>query len=328
MHVFIAGATGVLGRRLVAELDSRGNEVIGLARDDTGERVVREAGGKPVRGDLLAPETIQEAMPDDVDAVVHAATAIPTKTKTTAADWETTDRLRREGTETLTAAAVDAGADRYVQQSVVWVARQPDGSEFDEDSEPHPDRTTEAAVDAERIAERAGAERDLDVAILRGGWFYAHDATHTRQIAARIANRRMAIVGGGLLGRRDAKLSLCHVDDAASAFVAAVEGDATGRYHVVDDTPVTLARFLQRLAAALDAPEPMRVPGWLAKLLVGGDTVRLLTNPMPTTNDRFRSAFDWEPSYPSYHHGIDRLVEQWKVEGTVSRTDGEVVWRE
>ena len=70
MHVFIAGATGVLGRRLVAELDSRGNEVIGLARDDTGERVVREVGGTPVRGDLLAPETIQEAMPDDVDAVV------------------------------------------------------------------------------------------------------------------------------------------------------------------------------------------------------------------------------------------------------------------
>lgn len=327
MEVFVAGATGVLGHRLVAELDERGHDVVGLARDDAGAATVRDAGGEPARGDLLEPTSIEAAIPDGVGAVVHAATAIPTKTKTTAADWETTDRLRREGTETLTAAAADAGADRYVQQSIVWVARQPDGGHFDVDSETHTDRVTASALDGERIAATAGDEHDLDVVNLRGGWFYSHDGGHTRQFGEGLSNRRLPVVGSGLLGRSDATVSLLHADDAATGFAAAVEGDATGTYHLVDDQPVDLADYFSEFADALDAPSPMRMPGWLAKRFVGADTVRFLTNGFPTSNDRFRRDFDWEPAYPTYREGIDAVVDRWLADGTVERNGGEIEWQ-
>lgn len=326
MRVFVAGATGVLGRRLVAELVERGHDVVGLVRDDAGAAAVRERGGDPVRGDLLEPGTVEAAMPDDVDAVVHAATAIPTDTRPSRSDWATNDRLRREGTETLTAAAAAAGADRYLQQSIVWVARQPDGSRFDEGSPPNPDRTAESALDGERIAAAAGDEHDFDVVTLRGGWFYSHDSAHTRQMGEGLLAGRMPVVGGGLLGRRDAELSTLHVDDAATAFAAAGEGDATGVYHVVDDEPVAFAAFLRRLADELDAPEPRRVPGWLARLAVGKDSVRLLTNPMPTSNERFRAAFDWEPSFPTYCDGLAQVVERWRDAGDLRATGEGYEW--
>lgn len=327
MKVFVAGATGVLGRRLVDELADRGHDVVGLARDDAGERTVAEAGGQPVRGDLLEPETIEAAMPESVDAVVHAATSIPTDTRPSPSDWETTHRLRREGTETLTEVAADAGVDRYLQQSIVWVARQPDGSQFDEDSEADTDQITESALDGELIAVNAGHEYGFDVVNLRGGWFYAHDATHTRQFGEGLLARRMPIIGGGWLGRQDATLSMLHVDDATTAYAVAIEADATGTYHVVDDQPVPFARFLERLAAALDAPSPMRIPGWVARIMVGKGTVRFLTNSFPTSNDRFKDDFDWGPTYPTYKEGIDAVVDRWKEEGTIVMEDGEVEWQ-
>lgn len=327
MKVFVAGATGVLGHRLVADLVERDHDVVGLARDDAGAATVREAGGEPVRGDLLEPDTIERAVPESVDAVVHAATAIPTGTKTTKADWETTDRLRREGTETLTAAAAEAGADRYLQQSIVWLARQDDGSTIDEDSEPNTDAITQSALDGEEIATNAGEEYGFDVVALRGGWFYAPDAAHTRGIGENLLDRRMPIIGRGLLGRGDAELSLLHVDDAASAYVAAIEGDAAGVYNVVDDRPVTLAAFLRCFAAALNAPNPLRIPGWLARLAVGKHTVSMLTNPFPATNERFRRDFDWEPQHPTYKEGIQQVVERWREEGTIAASeDGEIEW--
>ncbi|WP_435319085.1 NAD-dependent epimerase/dehydratase family protein [Haloarchaeobius sp. TZWSO28] len=327
MHVFVAGATGVLGRRLVERLTTRGHTVTGMTRDDEGAAVVRDAGGEPVRADLLDGESTRAAVVDAApDVVVHAATAIPVGGKTTAADWEPTNRLRREGTENLLAAAVAADATRYLQQSVVWVARQPDGSAFDESSEPHPDRTTQSALDAERLAREAGKAHDLDVGILRCGWFYAADASHTTMLAENLRTGDLPILGTGLLGRGDATLSPLHADDAAHAFVAAAEGDATGLWHVVDDEPVTVATFLRALADRIDAPEPRRIPGWLARPLAGTDAVRLFTRSMPTTNDRFRAAFDWEPALPTYRDGLDRVVENWRREAQGTDGDTELAW--
>ncbi|MCU4798864.1 NAD(P)-dependent oxidoreductase [Halobacteria archaeon HArc-gm2] len=326
MRVFVAGATGVLGHRLVARLTDRGHDIVGLTRDEAGDVTVRENGGTPVRGDLLDATSVSEAMPDSVDGVVHAATAIPTKRKPDRTDWEATDRLRREGTEHLTAAAARADVDRYVQQSVVWVARQPDGSQFDEASTPHPVRTTAAALDGEEIAADAADEHGFDVLTLRGGWFYGPDAAHTRQMGEALLARRMPIPGAGLLGRRDAVLSPIHVADAARAFAAAVEGDATGLYHVVDDEPVTFAQFLRTFARYLEAPTPRRIPGWLARYLAGPDTVELVTNSMPTTNDRFRAAFDWEPEHATYESGLARVVDRWRADGVVRERDGGVEW--
>lgn len=227
MRVFVAGATGVLGRRLVGELTERGHDVVGLTRDERGDGVVESAGGEAHRGDLFDRDSL-EAGAAEADVVVQAATAIPMG-EDPEKTWELNDRVRREGAENLTDAVAAVGADRHLQESVVWVARQPDGSAFDEDSPTHPTPTTASAVDAEDIV---------------------------REFGRRLQRRRLPVVGRGGLGRRDARLSFLHVDDAATAYAAAVEGEVTGTFHVG----------------------------------------RLLANPMPTSNARVRGAFDWAPS--------------------------------
>ena len=326
MRVFVAGATGVLGRRLVADLTARGHDVIGLVRNGTGERQVRDRGGEPRYGDVLDLETLESAI-GDADAVVHAATAIPTSENPSDEEWAKNDRVRREGTRNLLAAGRTADIDQFVLESIVWVARQPDGSAFDEDSPPHPNERTRSALDAEERVLEAAKERDIAATVLRCGFFYAPDSAHIRQFGRDLLTGDLPIVGGGLLGRRDVPLSWTHVDDAATAFGAAVDAGVVGRYHVVDDEPASPAAFLRGLADRLDAPSPSRVPGWLAKFFVGRDTVRLLTNPMPTSNERFRAATDWEPTYPTYRAGLDAVVETWRSEGTVAETDDGLVWR-
>jgi len=326
MNVFVAGATGVLGRRLVAELADRGHEVVGLTRDDRGDDLVRERGGVPRRGDVLDRESLRDPA-EGADAVVHAATAIPTGERPTDEEWARNDRVRREGARNLAAVAGEVHADRFVQQSVVWVARRPDGSAFDETAEPNPDRTTRSALDAERIATGAGEERGFEPVVLRCGFFYARDSAHVRTFGERLLDRDLPVVGRGLLGRRDAELSLLHADDAARAFATAVEGEATGLYHVVDDEPVAVADFFGALADRLDAPEPRRVPAWLAKRIADEDAVRLLTSPMPTAAERFKSEFGWEPRYPTYREGLDAVVERWLEEGTLAETEEGYEWR-
>ncbi|WP_440991594.1 NAD-dependent epimerase/dehydratase family protein [Haloarchaeobius baliensis] len=316
MKVFIAGATGVLGRRLVDRCVDRGHDVVGLSRDEAGDETIRTAGGVPRRGDVLDADSIVEAAAG-ADVLVHAATKIPTDTNPDDADWERNDRVRREGAENLVAAAAAHDADRVVLQSVVWVARQPDGSRFDEDADPNPDRSTRSALAAERIVEDGAESHGFEPVVLRGGYFYAPDTVHTQLFGERLRDRRLPIVANGLLGRDDAALSFVHVDDAASAFAAAVDGDATGTFHVVDDRPTTYATFLRTFAELLDAPTPRRVPAWLAGFAIDDNMRRLLTRPMPTSNDRFREAFDWEPAYPTVEEGLAQVVSRWQETGEV-----------
>lgn len=327
MRVFIAGATGVLGRRLVADCTDRGHDVVGLTRDDRGDEIVHEHGGTPHRGDILDRDSLREGAAG-ADVLVHAATKIPVDTNPDDEDWEQNDRVRCEGAENMVAAAGAVGADRLLMQSIVWLARNADGSAFDETSDPNPDRVTRSALDAEWIVTEGADEHGYDPLVLRGGWFYAHDTAHTRMFGKQLLARRLPIIGRGLLGRTDARLSFVHVDDAASAFAAAVEGDATGTFHVVDDEPTTYGEFLRTFADELDAKQPFRVPAWLARLFVAGETVSLLTRPMPTSNDKLREAFDWEPGYPTVREGLTEVVERWRADGTLQQTGGEVRWTE
>jgi nucleoside-diphosphate-sugar epimerase len=318
MDVFVAGSTGVLGRPLVERLVERGHDVTGLTRDDRGDQAVESRGGTAVRGDVTDP-AVQE-LAAGADCVVHAATAVPTG-KASASDWEHDAEVRREGARHLASAAAESGA-RYVGQSVVWVARPPDGGVFDEDSPRHSTRATQASADAERVAH----ERHPDPVILRGGWYYGPESAHTRQFAEQVLAGRMAVPGAGWLGRRDATLSYCHTADAASAFVAAVEGDATGTFHVVDDEPSTFATFLRRLADELDASRPRRLPGWLLRPVLGRDALDLLTTDMVTSNKRFRAAFDWKPTYPTYDAGLRAVVDSWAESGAIERTSEGWTW--
>ncbi|WP_076427135.1 NAD-dependent epimerase/dehydratase family protein [Haladaptatus litoreus] len=260
MNVFVAGATGVLGRRLVGQLTERNHSVVGLTRDARGDELVAERGGEPRRGDILDRESLAEAA-EGCDVLVHAATAIPTSRKPTEKEWVLNDKVRAEGARNLVSVTDEIGADRLLQQSITWLARKPDGSPFDEDTPPNPDRVTRSALDAERIVRQGGEDHGFEVGILRCGWFYDPESAHTRQMGSGLLDGKYPILGGGLLGRQDATLSIVHVEDAARAFVAAAESDATGHWHVTDNRPVTLSTFLRRFAERLDAPEPRRIPG-------------------------------------------------------------------
>lgn len=317
MNVFIAGATGVLGRRLVDRLSNRNHRVVGLARDDTGERVVERHGGISRRGDVLEVETLERTIPDDAEVVIHAATAIPDSIKPSDEEWARNDRVRREGAENLLSAAPD-GLRQVLFPSVVWVARQPDGSRFDETADRYPDRATRSAADVEDLLEERATTDGFDATILRCGFFYAPDARDTRTWAERLLDGTLPIVGGGLLGRQDADLSFVHADDAAAAFVSAIEARASGVYHVVDDEPVTGAAFFRTFADLLDAPKPRRIPAWLARFFIGEINAEGFTTPMPTTNEKAKQELGWKPEYSTYREGLTQIIETWQTDGTLA----------
>lgn len=322
MKVFVAGATGVLGRRLVDQLTDRNYEVIGLTRDEADEHAVERWGGTARRGDVLDPATLEQAIDDDVEVVIHAATAIPNSTKPSDEEWTRNDRVRLEGAKNLLNAA-PAGLRQVLFPSVVWVARQPDGSRFNETADRYPDRTTQSAADVEDLLEEHAATDGFDAAILRCGFFYAPDARDTRSWGKRLLDGDLPIVGGGLFGRQDAALSFIHADDAAAAFVAAVEAEASGIYHIVDDEPVTGAAFFQTFAELLDAPDPSRSPAWLARFFIGKINAEGFTSPMPTTNEKAKQKLGWAPEYPTYRDGLTQIVETWQTDGTLAELQGD-----
>ncbi|WP_135301948.1 NAD-dependent epimerase/dehydratase family protein [Haloarcula amylovorans] len=326
MHVFVSGATGVLGRRLVERLADRGHTVSGLARDDAGADLVEARGGAPRRGDVLDSDSLADAMYDP-EAVIHAATALPTATKPSDEAWARNDRVRLQGAKNLLAAAGE-GLSQFLFPSVVWLARQPDGSAFDETATRHPDRVTQSAADVEDLLQETASERGFDATVLRCGMFYAPDGAYTRQFARNILAGDMAIPCGGLLGRRDAHLSLVHADDAARALADALDADIGGIYHVVDDERVTAIEYVRTFASMLDASEPRRVPAWLARFFVGESTANLLSKPMPTTAETFKDATGWEPTYPTYHEGLRQVVETWENDGTLQATSDGYAWAE
>lgn len=305
MKIFIAGASGVLGRRLVQQFVARGHAVIGQVRSAKAEAAVRAEGGDPRHADLFDADSLAAAA-DGCDTVIHAATAIPTKQKTTPADWAMNDRIRRKGTRCLTEAAAKIGARTYIQQSVVWVANPKDSSAFDEDSPFVSDSLLQSAVDAEAIAREAGSSEGFFTMILRGGAFYDCDSAHTRMLAEGIRKRAMPIIGRG-----DGVWSIVHTDDAASAYVIAAEQPRHGVWHIVDDEPVPVRVLFEAIAERLRAPRPRRVPAWIAKWVAGERAVAYFTRSTRTTNARFRRDFGWTPKYPTYREGLEQIVSAW-----------------
>jgi nucleoside-diphosphate-sugar epimerase len=308
MKVFIAGASGVLGRRLVRQFVARGHSSIGQVRSAKAESAVREAGGEPRHADLFDAESLAKAA-DGCDTVIHAATAIPTKQKTTPADWAMNDHIRRKGTRCLTEAAAKIGAKTYIQQSITWVARPIDQSAFDESSPVVPEPAIQSAIDAEAIAREAESAEGFTVSILRGGFFYDSESAHTRMIAGALRKRQMPIIGGG-----EAMWAIIHTDDAASAYVAAAEKPRSGVWHIVDNELVEVRVYLKEFASRLEAPAPRRVPVWLARWFAGEQAIAYFTKSTRTANAKFRHDFGWTPRYPTYREGLDQIVAAWNVE--------------
>ena len=310
MRVFIAGATGVLGRQMIRQFLEKRHRVVGLARDDAGARKILALGGEAVIGDIFDAAALAAAV-GSADVVIHAATAIPTGVPGKPGEWALNDRLRREGTRALTEAAARLGAKTYIQQSVVWVARPADDSFFDEDTEVRaPGELYRSAFDGERLAFAAGAKFGFSVAALRCGGFYAPEAAHTRLFAEGLLKRRLPLIGEG--GAVSANL---HVADAAGAFLAAAETGKPGLWHVTDDQPLTIREMLLEFARALDAPAPRRIPLWLARIFVWKSVIEFFTRSTRTSNHRFKKETGWSPRFPSFREGLNDVVRTWRTEG-------------
>ncbi len=308
MRVFIAGASGVLGRRLVQKFRARGHDVVGQVRSPRAETIVRAMGGEPRHADLFDADSLANAA-EGCDTVIHAATAIPAKRHTVPADWAMNDRIRRQGTRRLTEAAGKIGARTYLQQSVVWVARPQDESSFDEHSPLGGDPLMQSAIDAETIAREAGTLDGFVTGVVRGGAFYDSDSSHTRMLAEALRKRLLPIVGGG-----QAVWAMIHTDDMAAAMVAIAEQPRNGAWHVVDNEPVTVRALLETFAARLGARSPRRLPVWMAKWIAGEQMVNYFARSTRTSNALLRQDFGWTPRYPSFREGLDQIVAAWKAE--------------
>jgi len=308
MKIFIAGATGVLGRRLVNQFRDRGHVVRALARNKKNETTIHALGAESRHGDLFHADSLARAA-EGSDVIIHAATAIPTGARPGPNEWQMNDQIRRDGTRALAECAARVGAKQFLVQSITWVARPANQTEFDEESPFHTDAITQSASEMETIAREAGERSGFGVGILRFGWFYCADSAHTRYFGENLAARKLPIIGKG-----DAIWSWIHLDDAAGAFVALAEAQRSGLWHVVDDEPVAAADYLRYFAKRLGAPEPRHVPLWLARILAGSAAVDFMTASTRTSNRKFREELGWKPRYPSYREGLAEVIPHWRSE--------------
>ena len=294
MKVFVAGATGVIGKRAVEQLVAAGHEVTALARSPEKAALVWSLGATPVSASLFDPASLRAAVAGH-DAVVNLATHIPSIAGAAKPGaWSENDRIRTEGSANLVDAALAAGASRYVQESIVFT--YPDSGDRWIDAESTPIEPTSLIVAVE--AAEAAAARFSDAGgtgvVLRFGMFYAPDASHTQSMVS-AARKGAAFVAG----RPTAYQPMIHADDAAAAVVSALSAPA-GTYDVVDDEPLTKAEVAEVFGSRF------RFPGTLA--LLGGSQTSPLTRSQRVSNRRFKEATGWAPRYPSFREGLPAVL--------------------
>ncbi|HSK14817.1 MAG TPA: NAD(P)-dependent oxidoreductase [Gaiellaceae bacterium] len=300
MRVFLAGASGAIGTRLVPQLLARGHEVIGTSTSPGSAERVRALGAEPVLLDLLDPGAVRMAvLQGRPDAIVHQATALANVRFSRSLDrsFAQTNRLRREGTDALLAAAREAGVTRFVAQSFASMRYAREGG---------PAKSEDAPLDPSPNAgmrETAAAMRYLDEVVtdaggiaLRYGGFYG---ASNDGLVEPVRRRQFPIVGSG-----GGIFSFVHLDDAAAATVLALEHDGPAIYNVVDDEPAPVREWLPVLATVLGAKPPRRFPVWLAKLFAGGATVMLATQGRGASNARAKRELGWRLRHPSWREGF------------------------
>jgi nucleoside-diphosphate-sugar epimerase len=311
MRVFVAGGTGVLGRRLVPLLVAGRHQVVVLTRSPERAEWLRHAGATAVVADALDRDAVMKAvMRAEPEVVVHELTAfskLGTNLRRFEREVAETNRLRTEGTDTLREAALAAGAQRLVAQSFAGWTYARDGGPVKTEADPldpQPPPSLRGAIDALRHHEGAVLGADgLDGVVLRyGTWYgpgtsFALDGLSVREVR----RRRFPVVGDG-----DGVWSFVHVDDVARATIAAIERGKPGVYNIVDDEPAPVAVWLPALAAAIDAKPPRRVPVWLGRLFAGELAVLVMTEIRGSSNAKAKRELEWQPRYASWREGFRR----------------------
>ena len=308
MRIFLVGATGAIGRRLVPMLVAAGHEVTGATRSPERAAQLDAAGAHGVVCDALDREAVTAAVADArPEAVIHQLTSIPAAIdpRTMERDFELNDRLRSEGTRILVEAAQQVGASRILAQSIAFSYRPgPPGTIHVEE-----DPLITGAEAGRPYARSADAVRSLEETVLtaggivlRYGYFYGPGTAIARggSTGEAVKARRLPVVGGG-----HGVWSFVHIDDAAAATVAALEHGTPGSaYNIVDDAPAEVREWIPALADALGAKRPLRVPAWLARPLAGAYGVRVMTEAQGASGARARQELGWTPAHLSWREGF------------------------
>jgi nucleoside-diphosphate-sugar epimerase len=307
MRVFVAGATGAIGKQLVPRLVAAGHQVHGMTRSGSKEAMLRELGAQPVVADALDPDQVAEAVGRArPDVIVHQLTSIPARLdlRHFDRDFALTSRLRTEGTDYLLSAGQALGVQRFVAQSYFGAyARTGAAVKTEEDPlDPAPPREMRGVAASIRHLEQAvlGA-RWTEGIVLRYGAFYGPGtslAPGAEQVEM-IRRHKFPIVGDG-----GGVWSFLHVADAAEATVAAVERGSRGVYNVVDDDPAPVAEWLPALARELGAKRPLRVPRIVGRLFAGEVGVVMMTELRGASNTKAKRELAWRPAHPSWREGF------------------------
>ena len=315
MKVFVAGATGVLGRALVPLLVARGHEVVGMTRNASKQDQLRSLGARPVVADALDPDAVAQAVASaEPEVIVHQLTAL--SGKMSVKDMRhpersplatMTNRLRTEATDHLLAAGFAVGARRFVAQSFAAFRWARTGGPVQTESDPldpdPPAALREPLVGILHVERAVTTIEWGEGLVLRYGGFYGPGTAISRDpdavMAALVRKRRFPILGDG-----GGVWSHVHVDDAASATVAAVDHGQPGIYNIVDDEPAPVQEWLPVLAGALDAKPPRRVPRWLGRLAAGEAATLMMTEGRGASNAKAKRELGWQPHYASWRLGF------------------------
>ena len=300
MRVFVAGASGALGSRLVPQLIDAGHDVIGSHRSPASAQLLEVLGAEPVRLDLLDRQAVRRAiLASRPDAIVHQVTALADVKFSRNLDKSLapTNRLRTEGTDALLAAAGEAGVRTFVAQSFAPWRFARDGTLVkteDDALDPNPPRRIAPGHAALRHVETATTEYG-GIALRYGGFYGAANDG----LIEPVRKRQFPIVGNGA-----GHLPWLHLDDAATATVLALEHPGPAIYNIVDDDPAPVREWLPVLADALGAKPPRHVPVWLARLLGGEMAVVAGTQAPGASNAKARRELGWRPRHTTWRTGF------------------------
>lgn len=310
MRIFLAGATGALGKQLLPRLVERGHEVTGMTRSDAKQRLIADLGGRPVVADALDPDSVARAVAlAEPEVIVHQLTAIPhaLDMRHFARDFAQTNRLRTEGTDHLLAAARAVGARRFVAQSYAPALYARVGGPVKTETDPidsRPPAQARTTVEALRHLEQAVTQASwTEGVVLRYGSFYGPGTSLSRgdegAMMDLVRKRGLPLVGasGGVW-------SFIHIEDAAEATVRAVEGHARGVFNITDDEPATVAEWLPVAAQAIGAPAPRRVPRWLGRLFAGEFATLMMTESRGASNAKAKQELGWAPRFATWREGF------------------------
>jgi nucleoside-diphosphate-sugar epimerase len=307
MRVFVAGATGAIGKQLVPRLVAAGHEVHGMTRSESKQALLYDLGAVPVVADALDPDQVAEAVGRArPDAIVHELTAIGAlDMRHFDRDFAETNRLRTAGTDHLLSAGQAVGVRRFVAQSAIYgfYARTGGAVKSEEDPlDPSPPRESRETLAAARHLEEAvlGA-RWTEGIVLRYGAFYGPGtglAPGEVQFEL-VRKRKFPLVGNG-----GGVWSFIHIADAAEATVAAVDHGSRGIYNIVDDDPAPVAEWLPALAEELGAKKPMRVPRFVGRMFGGETGATFMTEIRGASNAKAKRELAWRPAHPSWRQGF------------------------